>query len=58
LEECIRGEKASVEEYEETLKKNTFPAPIESMLTKQAGEIRQTLSKVRNLEDLADDGNL
>jgi uncharacterized protein (TIGR02284 family) len=58
LEECIRGEKASVEEYEETLKKNTFPAPIESMLTKQADEIRQTLSKVRNLEDLADDGNL
>ncbi|MAN59281.1 MAG: hypothetical protein CMC08_05540 [Flavobacteriaceae bacterium] len=58
LEECIRGEKASVEEYEETLKNNRFPNNIESVLTKQASEIRQTLSKVKNLEDLADDHKL
>ncbi|MCF4101542.1 PA2169 family four-helix-bundle protein [Gillisia sp. M10.2A] len=54
LEECIRGEKASVREYEETLKKQKFPAKITDVLNSQLSEIRTTLSKVKSLEDLAD----
>lgn len=54
LEECIRGEKASVEEYEERLQNNNFPPQINSVLNKQLSEISSTLSKVKRLEDIAD----
>ena len=54
LEECIRGEKASADEYNEKLEKENFPPQIASLLQKQAGEINQTLSKVKRLEDLAE----
>jgi len=54
LEECIRGEKASVEEYEEKLEKNNFPPKITQVLDRQLQEIRTTLTEVRSLEDLAD----
>lgn len=52
LKECIRGDKASVDEYEEKLKKNDFPANIETVLDKQLMDIKQTLSKVKSLENL------
>lgn len=54
LEECIRGEKASAEEYEEKLKKHNFPPQISNVLRKQSGEILDTLARVKRLEDLAD----
>lgn len=54
LEECIRGEKASAEEYNEKLRKSNFPPRISTVLQKQAAEINQTLSRVKRLEDLAD----
>lgn len=54
LEECIRGEKASADEYEEKLKKYSFPPQISNILQKQSSEIHQTLSRVKRLEDLAD----
>ncbi|MDX1461976.1 MAG: PA2169 family four-helix-bundle protein [Marinirhabdus sp.] len=54
LEECIRGEKASVEEYEERLKNNNFPPQIATVLNNQMSEIKGTLSKVKSLEDVAD----
>ncbi len=54
LEECIRGEKASADEYKDRLQKENFPPHISSLLQKQAGEINQTLNKVKRLEDLAD----
>ncbi len=54
LEECIRGEKASAEEYKEKLTKYSFPPKIETVLQKQSAEIHQTLSQVKRLEDLAD----
>ena len=54
LEECIRGEKASVNAYQETLKENNFPPQISSVLTKQADEINKTLSSVKRLEDVTD----
>ncbi|CAM3366620.1 ferritin-like domain-containing protein [Aequorivita lipolytica] len=55
LEECIRGEKASWEEYDEKLKEQNFPPNISSVLNKQASEIHDTLNRVKTLEDLADD---
>jgi len=54
LEECIRGEKASVEEYENVIKKHKLPAKIEQVITKQLDEIQKTLNNVRRLEDLQD----
>lgn len=57
LEECIRGEKASANAYQETLKENNFPPQITSVLTKQADEINKTLSSVKRLEDVADAWN-
>ncbi|WP_203296681.1 ferritin-like domain-containing protein [Luteirhabdus pelagi] len=57
LEECIRGEKASLEEYQERLGKHNFPPKIAETLTKQKSEIERTVSKVKSLEDLADDWN-
>lgn len=53
LEECIRGEKSSVEEYERRLKENRFPSQIEDTLSNQKNRIQKTLNKVKTLEDLA-----
>lgn len=52
LEECIRGEKASIKEYEEVLKEHKVPAKIEQVLSRQLDDIRETLDKVKSLEDL------
>lgn len=54
LEECIRGEKASWDEYDNKLKEENFPPHISTILNKQASEIHDTLSKVKTLEDIAD----
>lgn len=54
LEECIRGEKASWDEYENKLKNENFPPNIANVVQKQAAEIHNTLSKVKTLEDIAD----
>lgn len=54
LEECIRGEKASWNEYDEKLKKQNFPSNISGLLQNQASEIHNTLNRVKTLEDLAD----
>lgn len=54
LEECIRGEKASLKEYEETLKNNVFPPQISEVLTKQLDSIKNNVSKVKKLEDIAE----
>ena len=54
LEECIRGEKASWEEYDNKLKKENFPPNISNVIQNQASEIHSTLSKVKTLEDLTE----
>lgn len=54
LEECIRGDKSSVEEYEEVIKKHKLPAKIQQVISKQLDDIRKTLNEVKRLEDLAD----
>lgn len=54
LEECIRGEKASWDEYKDKLKDETFPPHISGLLQKQAAEIHETLTRVKTLEDISD----
>lgn len=54
LEECLRGEKASLEEYEEKLNKTVFSPETKAMLEKHLQEIRNTVSQIQHLEDLAD----
>ena len=54
LEECIRGEKASVSEYEDALTNQQFPPKIQHTLSKQVDEVKATLHKVKSLEDLKD----
>lgn len=53
LEECIRGEKASVEEYDEQLQ-NTYLTPsTQAILNNQRKKVHDSLSTVKRLEDLS-----
>jgi len=54
LEEAIRGEKASVEEYEEILKHSELPMRVSTLIRDQYMKIRTDLNKIRSLEDLED----
>lgn len=51
LEEAIRGEKASVEEYEDVLKNTDLPTSIATLVSKQKNHIQQDLNNVRSMED-------
>ncbi|GAA0715357.1 ferritin-like domain-containing protein [Aquimarina litoralis] len=52
LEEAIRGEKASVEEYEDVLAETTLPPSTQTILAKQKQKIELGLSNIKRLEDL------
>ncbi|AZQ44877.1 ferritin-like domain-containing protein [Nonlabens ponticola] len=52
LEECIRGEKASVDEYKEILKSETLLAEVVPILENQWKQVENSLSTVKKLEDL------
>ncbi len=52
LEEVIRGEKASVDEYQDVLKKHTLAPEITQELQTQLGDIQGTLNRVKRLEDI------
>lgn len=52
LSECNRGQKASLREYEEKLKKYKFPQEIFHMLKQQQQELEATLDEVKTLKDL------
>ncbi|WP_149276240.1 ferritin-like domain-containing protein [Pareuzebyella sediminis] len=54
LEEAIRGDKASVEEYEEVLKDTALPMRVSTLIRDQNMKIRTDLNKIRSLEDLED----
>lgn len=54
LEECLRGEKASAKEYEGKLNKGHFSPQVRTILTSQLHEIKNTISTVKRLEDIAD----
>lgn len=53
LEECIRGEKASVKEYKEALKGETMLAEVIPTVKGQLSHIESTLQTVQKLEDLS-----
>ncbi|MCL8008762.1 ferritin-like domain-containing protein [Gelidibacter japonicus] len=53
LEEVIRGEKASVDEYEDVMKKHTLAPKIQNVLQSQLRDIQGTLNRVKTLEDIA-----
>ena len=55
LEECLRGEKAAIEEYNDVLEhRSELPPTIVSVLEAQKDEIHATVNKIKRLEDLAD----
>lgn len=53
LEEAIRGEKASVEEYREVLSDTSLPPSTTTLLTQQMNQIEADLNQVKRLEDLS-----
>lgn len=54
LEECIRGEEASVSEYEAQLEKVSEYLPIKDLLYQQLTSIKTALTTVKKLEDVID----
>ncbi|MGB5982094.1 MAG: PA2169 family four-helix-bundle protein [Nonlabens sp.] len=59
LEECLRGEKAAIEEYEDVLNNSgELPPTIVSVLRTQKDEIHATVSKIKRLEDLENYQNI
>ncbi|TXE08576.1 PA2169 family four-helix-bundle protein [Gelidibacter salicanalis] len=52
LEEVIRGEKASVDEYEDVMKNNTLAPNVNTLLQSQLRDIQGTLNRVKTLEDI------
>ncbi|MGY0392839.1 ferritin-like domain-containing protein [Bizionia sp. KMM 8389] len=52
LEEAIRGEKASVEEYDEVLNESSLPTSTRDLVLKQKNTISQELNTIKGLEDI------
>ncbi len=54
LEECVRGEKASVAEYEAQIKTDNYTGELNSLLVDQLHQIKSTLNLATSLEELAE----
>ncbi|AYN68379.1 PA2169 family four-helix-bundle protein [Euzebyella marina] len=52
LEECIRGDKAAIEEYTEILNNTALPISVSTILRNQVLKLRTDLNQVQSLEDL------
>ncbi|WP_179351981.1 ferritin-like domain-containing protein [Winogradskyella vidalii] len=52
LEEAIRGEKTTVNEYSEVLKETSLPSSTKSILMSQKNNIETDLAEVKSLESL------
>lgn len=52
LEEALRAEKKTFEEYEKTLNEHNFPMAIGAILRDQKMKIQIDLNKIESLEDL------
>lgn len=50
LEECVRGEKAAVENYNKVIQESDLPPSTENLLISQRNQIERTLNEVKNLE--------
>lgn len=53
LEEAIRGEKASVDEYKDVLKDTALPASTQQLLETQKNTVEHSLTNIKRLEDLS-----
>jgi len=59
FEECLRGEKASLDEYEEALEHRDKLAPtVVSTLERHHAKIKSTVHEIKRLEDIADSKDL
>lgn len=54
IEECIRGEKECIEEYNELLEKRPIPASTRQVLNRQRKEIENILSDLEIKEEVYD----
>lgn len=54
LKECLRGEKASLKEYEKVIEKNILTPRVKTMLKTQRDHINNTISEIRRLEQITD----
>ncbi|MHA7056939.1 ferritin-like domain-containing protein [Aquimarina sp. M1] len=52
LEEAIKGEKASVDEYDDVLSETSLPVSTQTILANQKQKIQTGLSTIKKLEDL------
>lgn len=52
FEECVRGEKYSLEEYEEKLYEFQLPPSSRSMLIAQRNQVKKDLDNAKSLEEL------
>ena len=52
LEECIRGDKAAQEEYEDILEDQDLPLSIAALIRDQKVKIQNDLYKIKTMEDL------
>ena len=52
LEECIRGEKKALKEYDEALKPGEVPESTSTILHQQREKIQEGLNKIKSMEDL------
>ncbi len=50
LEETIKGEKSSLEEYNEILEEKAMPLPVANILREQRNAIEATVTKAKNFE--------
>lgn len=50
LKECIRGENAALEEYNEMLEYPTLPATTREIITRHANGIREAINSLQKLE--------
>lgn len=55
LEECIRGEKAALEDYEKALMSESLPTTTLELLEEQRGQIAATLDELRSMEEAVDE---
>ncbi|QED36921.1 PA2169 family four-helix-bundle protein [Antarcticibacterium arcticum] len=52
LEECLRGQKATLNEYKDKLKNYKFPGNIKEILKKHLLELELSLQEVKSIQDI------
>jgi uncharacterized protein (TIGR02284 family) len=52
LKECIRGDKASAEEYRDAMEKDYIDADTRALIQQEKANVEQSLSEIRSMEDV------